>query len=138
METLTLQPAEPDAGKRVDAWLAGQMDGLTRSAAQRLLEDGRVVLDGKPLAKTYRLTGKEALTVSLPDPEPLDAVPQDIPLDVVYEDADVIVVNKPKGLVVHPAPGPPGRHPGQRPAVPLRRKPLRRGRGPPPRHRPPH
>ena len=107
METLTLQPAEPDAGKRVDAWLAGQMDGLTRSAAQRLLEDGRVVLDGKPLAKNYRLTGKEALTVSLPDPEPLDAVPQDIPLDVVYEDADVIVVNKPKGLVVHPAPGHP-------------------------------
>ena len=107
METLTLQPAEPDAGKRVDAWLAGQLDGLTRSAAQRLLEDGRVVLDGKPLAKNYRLTGKEALTVSLPDPESLDAVPQDIPLDVVYEDADVIVVNKPKGLVVHPAPGHP-------------------------------
>ena len=107
METLTLQPAEPDAGKRVDAWLAGQMDGLTRSAAQRLLEDGRVVLDGKPLAKNYRLTGKEALTVSLPDPEPLDALPQDIPLDVVFEDADVIVVNKPKGLVVHPAPGHP-------------------------------
>ena len=107
METLTLRPGEPDAGKRVDAWLACQVEDLTRSAAQRLLEDGRVTLDGRPLAKNYKLTGAETLTVSLPDPEPLDAVPQDIPLDVVYEDADVIVVNKPKGLVVHPAPGHP-------------------------------
>ena len=107
METLTLHPAELDAGQRVDAWLASQVEGLTRSAAQRLLEEGRVALNGKALAKNYRLTGAEALTVSLPEPEPLDAVPQDIPLDVVYEDADVIVVNKPKGLVVHPAPGHP-------------------------------
>lgn len=107
METLTLRPAETDAGKRVDAWLASQVEDLTRSAAQRLLEEGRVALNGNPLAKHYKLTGREALTVSLPDPEPIDAQPQDIPLDVVYEDADVIVVNKPKGLVVHPAPGHP-------------------------------
>jgi len=107
METLTLRPTEPDAGKRVDVWLSAQVEGLTRSAAQRLLEEGRVSLNGKPLAKNHRLTGTEVLTVTLPDPEPLDAVPQDIPLDVVYEDADVIVVNKPKGLVVHPAPGHP-------------------------------
>ena len=107
METLTLHPAETDAGTRVDAWLAGRVEDLTRSAAQRLLEDGRVTLDGRPLAKNYKLAGGEALTVSLPDPEPMDAVPQDIPLDVVYEDADVVVVNKPKGLVVHPAPGHP-------------------------------
>ena len=51
METRTLRPAETDAGKRVDAWLAGQLEELTRSAAQRLLEEGRVTLDGKPLAK---------------------------------------------------------------------------------------
>lgn len=107
METLTLRPTESDAGKRVDAWLAGQVEDLTRSAAQRLLEEGRVLRDGRPLAKSDRLTGAETLTVSLPDPEPMDALPQDIPLDVVYEDADVIVVNKPKGLVVHPAPGHP-------------------------------
>ena len=107
METLTLRPTEADAGQRVDAWLAAQVEDLTRSAAQRLLEEGRVIWNGKALAKNYRLTGAETLTVSLPDPEPLDAVPQDIPLDVVYEDGDVIVVNKPKGLVVHPAPGHP-------------------------------
>ncbi len=107
METRTLRPAEPDAGKRVDAWLASQVEGLTRSAAQRLLEEGRVLRDGRPLAKSCRLTGAEVLTVFLPEPEPAAALPQDIPLDVVYEDGDVIVVNKPKGLVVHPAPGHP-------------------------------
>ena len=107
METLTLRPGETDAGARVDVWLASQVDGLTRSAAQRLLEEGRAALNGKPLAKNYKLAGGEVLTLSLPDPEPIDARPQDIPLDVVYEDADVIVVNKPKGLVVHPAPGHP-------------------------------
>lgn len=107
METLTLRPGETDAGTRVDAWLASQLDGFTRSAVQRLLEEGRVLREGKPLAKNVRLAGGEVLTVSLPDPEPMDALPQDILLDVVYEDSDVIVVNKPKGLVVHPAPGHP-------------------------------
>ena len=107
MERLTLQPNKEDAGCRVDAWLAANLEGITRSAAQRLLEEGRVCCAGKPLAKNYRLTGGEAIQVSLPEPEPIDVVPQDIPLDVVYEDGDVIVVNKPKGLVVHPAPGHP-------------------------------
>ena len=107
METLTLRPTAADAGSRVDAWLAAQLENLTRSAAQRLLEEGRVLQAGKALAKNYRLTGTETLTVSLPDPEPIDAAPQNIPLDIVYEDGDVIVINKPKGLVVHPAPGHP-------------------------------
>ena len=107
MEILTLQANKEDAGTRVDAWLAAQVEGLTRSAAARLLEEGRVTRDGRPLAKNYKLTGGETLAVSLPEPEPVDALPQNIPLDIVYEDADVIVVNKPKGLVVHPAPGHP-------------------------------
>ncbi|MCI9121814.1 MAG: RluA family pseudouridine synthase [Oscillibacter sp.] len=107
METRMLRTAESDAGTRADVWLAGQVEGLTRSAAARLLEEGRVTLAGRPLAKNYRLAGNEALTLTLPDPEPMDALPQNIPLDVVYEDGDVIVVNKPAGLVVHPAPGHP-------------------------------
>ena len=104
MEILTFQPNKEDAGSRIDAWLAANLEDVTRSAAQRLLEEGRVTKDGKALAKNYKLTGTETLEVSLPDPEPVDVVPQDIPLDIVYEDSDVIVVNKPKGLVVHPAP----------------------------------
>ena len=104
MEPLILQAAGEDAGKRLDAWLAERTE-LTRSAVQKLAEDGRVTAGGKPLTKNTRLTGTEAVSLLLPEPEAVEIVPQDIPLDVVYEDDDVIVVNKPKGLVVHPAPG---------------------------------
>ena len=107
MEILTLQPNKEDAGKRIDAWLAAVLPDMTRSAAQRLLEEGRVACGGKAPAKNYKLTGGETIEVTLPEPEVVDLVPQDIPLDVVFEDGDVIVVNKPKGLVVHPAPGHP-------------------------------
>lgn len=106
MEPLILQTASEDAGKRLDAWLAEQTE-LTRSAVQKLMEEGRVTAAGKPLAKNTRLTGGETVSVKLPEPEAVDIVPQNIPLDVVYEDEDVIVVNKPTGMVVHPAPGHP-------------------------------
>ena len=107
MELLTLKPDTNAAGTRVDAWLAANLEGVTRSAAARLLEEGKVTCGGKTLAKNYKLSGAETLEVTLPDPEPVDVVPQNIPLDVVYEDDAVIVLNKPKGLVVHPAPGHP-------------------------------
>lgn len=105
MEPLLLTPAPEDAGTRIDRFLASHLDGVTRSAAQKLLEGGAVLINGKAVAKNYKLTGRETLSVKLPEAEEADLVPQDIPLDVVYEDADVIVVNKPSGLVVHPAPG---------------------------------
>jgi len=107
MARLTLQANNEDAGVRIDAWLAASVEGLTRSAAARLLETGQVTCGGKKPAKNYKFTGGETVEVVLPEPEPVEAVAQDIPLDVVYEDDDVIVVNKPKGLVVHPAPGHP-------------------------------
>lgn len=94
-------------GERADQLLARSLDGLTRSAAQRLLERGAVTLRGKPLRKNDRTVPGDVLEVVLPEPEPVDLIPQNIPLDVVYEDADVIVINKPVGLVVHPAPGHP-------------------------------
>lgn len=106
METLTFK-ANPENAARLDAFLAAQAENLTRSAAARLIEEGRVLVDGKRPVKSLRLTGGETVTVELPDPEPTEVRPEDIPLDVVYEDGDVIVVNKPKGLVVHPAPGHP-------------------------------
>ena len=106
METLTLT-AGPDGPARLDAFLAARAPELTRSAAARLIEEGRVLVNGRPAAKSLKLAGGETVLVSLPEPEPTAAQPQDIPLDVVYEDEDVIVVNKPKGLVVHPAPGHP-------------------------------
>ena len=94
-------------GERLDAFLARSVPGLTRSAAQKLLEDGAVTLSGRPGKKNARTVVGIKVSVTLPDPEPLDVLPQDIPLDVVYEDDDVIVVNKPVGMVVHPAPGHP-------------------------------
>ncbi len=107
METIFLTAGAEDRGRRLDQFLADGVEELTRSAAQRLAEEQRVLLDGKPMKKNYKITGGETLEVSLPDPEPIDAVPQDIPLDIVYEDGDVLVINKPKGMVVHPAPGNP-------------------------------
>jgi len=105
MEILTL--LSDRAGERADAFLARCVPDLTRSAAQRLLEEGAVTLAGRPVKKNYKTAPGDVLEVALPDPEPIDVVPQNIPLDVVYEDSDVIVVNKPVGLVVHPAPGHP-------------------------------
>ena len=107
MEPILLRASEESKNQRLDAFLASSLDGLTRSQATRLIESGEVAVNGKTAGKSYKLAGGEDIAVTLPEPEPVEAVPQDIPLDVVYEDADVIVVNKPSGMVVHPAPGHP-------------------------------
>ena len=105
--TLRLIAEAADAGARLDAFVASRANGLTRSQAARYIDEGRVSVDGKPAAKSCRLTGGETVTVDVPEVRETAVAPQDIPLDVVYEDGDVIVVNKPAGLVVHPAPGHP-------------------------------
>lgn len=105
MEILTLTADR--TGERADAFLARTVPDLTRSAAQRLLEEGAVTLAGKPVKKNDKTVPGDMLTLTLPKAKPVDVIAQDIPLDVVYEDEDVIVVNKPVGLVVHPAPGHP-------------------------------
>ena len=107
MEPILLRASEESKNQRLDAFLASRLDGLTRSQATRLIESGEVAVNGRAVSKSYKLAGGEDIAVTLPEPEPVEAVPQDIPLDVVYEDADVIVVNKPSGMVVHPAPGHP-------------------------------
>ena len=94
-------------GERADQFLARQLPQLTRSAAQKLLEEGAVTLNGQPVKKNYKTNAGDELVLVLPDPAPIDVLPQDIPLDIVYEDDDVIAVNKPVGLVVHPAAGHP-------------------------------
>ena len=103
----TLKLTADRAGERADAFLARCADDLTRSAAQRLLEDGSVTVNGASVRKNYKTVPGDEFEVTLPDAEPVDILPQDIPLNVVYEDADVIVINKPVGMVVHPAPGHP-------------------------------
>ena len=93
------------AGERLDAFLARAVEGLTRSSAQRLLEEGCVTVDGKPAKKNHKLTLGQEVSVTVPEPKEVDIVPTEMPLDIVYEDEDVLVINKPKGLVVHPAAG---------------------------------
>jgi len=96
-----------ESGERIDALLARTVDGLSRSAAQKLLEDGCVTMAGVPLRKNYKCTAGDCFVLRLPALEETPLIAQNIPLDVVYEDEDLIVVNKPRGLVVHPAPGHP-------------------------------
>lgn len=94
-----------ETGVRIDVALTQLLEDVTRSATQRLLEEGRVTCDGRTVKKNEKTVAGQILTVDLPEPEAVDIVPQDIPLDIRYEDDDVIVLNKPKGLVVHPAAG---------------------------------
>lgn len=94
------------AGERIDALLPRLMPELTRSGAQKLLENGGVTVNGTQAGKkNLRLREGDVVSVELPEPECTEVLPQDLPLDVVYEDADIIVVNKARGMVVHPAPG---------------------------------
>ena len=92
-------------GERLDAALARLVPELSRSAAQRLIEQGAVTLDGKSVKKNEKTVCGAELVLVLPEVRETAVTAEDIALDVVYEDDDVIVVNKPKGLVVHPAPG---------------------------------
>ena len=93
------------SGERLDAFLARSVENLTRSSAQRLLEEGCVQRNGKPGKKNDKLNIGDTVTFTLPEPKETDIVPTQMPLDIVYEDEDVLVLNKPKGLVVHPAAG---------------------------------
>ncbi len=104
-ENIILTAAEEDSGSRIDKYISDNIAQLTRSSVQGLISAGAVLADGKAVSKNYKLRGGEEISVEIPDPEPMDAQPEDIPLNIVYEDADLLVVNKPKGMVVHPAHG---------------------------------
>ena len=93
------------SGERLDAFLSRALPEISRSAAQKLIAEGNVLLDGKPAQKKDRLEPGQAVSVTIPEPRPVDVTPTEMQLDIVYEDEDVAVINKPKGLVVHPAAG---------------------------------
>jgi 23S rRNA pseudouridine1911/1915/1917 synthase len=105
-QTIMVPAAEFDS-ERLDSFLARSLTGLTRSAIQRLIEQGLVTVDGAGSKPSLKLKGGERLVVAVPDPEPATAVAEDIPLVVLYEDHDLIVIDKPAGLVVHPGAGNP-------------------------------
>ena len=93
------------AGERLDAFLARSGEDLSRSAAQKLIEEGRVKRNGKPGKKNDKLNIGDEISYEIPEPKAVDIAPTKMDLDIVYEDEDVLVINKPKGLVVHPAAG---------------------------------
>ena len=92
-------------GERLDAFLARCADNLSRSAAQKLIEEGTVTRNGKKAKKNDKLNVGDAIEYEIPEAKPVDIVPTEMQLDIVYEDEDLLVINKPKGLVVHPAAG---------------------------------
>lgn len=94
------------AGQRLDQFLTGQLEGVSRSRIQLLLEQGDVLLDGERPKPSYKLRGGETIVITgEPHPAPLKAVAEDIPLRVVYEDKDLAVIDKPAGMMVHAGSG---------------------------------
>lgn len=96
-----------DKGKRLDAYVSSQDDEITRTSAQRLIEEGNILVNDKKQKASYKINEKDIITIEKPEPKQIELKAQEIPIDVIYEDDDIIVVNKPKGMVVHPANGNP-------------------------------
>ena len=96
-----------ESGERIDALLARNLETFSRSAAQKLIDEGFVTLNGKAIKKNYKCVAGDTFEILLPDLADVELVAQDIPLNIAYEDEDIIVINKSRGMVVHPAPGHP-------------------------------
>ena len=96
-----------ESGKRLDAYISNQNEEITRTAAQRLIEQGNILVNGKKQKVSYKVSIGDVITIEEEKPEEIELKAQDIPVEIIYEDKDIIVVNKPKGLVVHPANGNP-------------------------------
>ena len=94
-----------DSGVRIDKFLSGRLEDISRSTIAALCEQGAVTVNGKIIAKNHKTAVGDEIIVNVPEPKELHAAAENIPLDIIYEDSDLLVVNKPKGMVVHPAPG---------------------------------
>ncbi|NLP26648.1 MAG: RluA family pseudouridine synthase [Clostridiales bacterium] len=105
MSNITIIVEEEFEGLRLDKFLSGQDLGLTRTALQKLIENGGVLVNDKNITKNYKQKSGDIIKISIPKPKSLDVIAENIPIEVVYEDEDLIIVNKPKGMVVHPANG---------------------------------
>ena len=105
MDYFTFAAEKEDVGTRIDVFLAENMEDLSRSGVQKLIDEGLITLNGGKTKANYKLREKDIIDVTVPEAKEVEILPEDIPLDILYEDEDVIVVNKPQGMVVHPAPG---------------------------------
>ena len=105
MDNFEIKVEESDIDKRIDVFLAMNLESFSRSYIQDLIKKGKACVNGKDVKSNYRLRDGDIVNLAIPKPEPLEILPENIPLDIVYEDDDVILINKPKGMVVHPAAG---------------------------------
>lgn len=105
MDYFTFAAEKEDVGTRIDVFLAENMEDLSRSGVQKLIDEGMITLNGGKTKANYKLREKDVIDVTVPEVKEVEILPENIPLDILYEDSDVIVVNKPQGMVVHPAPG---------------------------------
>ena len=92
-------------GQRIDRYLSDELEDRSRSYIQKIMKEGYVKVNQKPVKSNYRLSFGDSVEVTLPEAKEPDIVPENIPLDILYEDQDIIMINKPKQMVVHPAPG---------------------------------
>ncbi len=97
--------AEEMDGERLDAFVADQMEQLSRSVVKGLINEGKILVDQERQKASYRVREGDEISVEIPKPQVLDLQPRNIPLEIIYQDEDLAVINKPKGLVVHPAHG---------------------------------
>lgn len=104
-ETMTIQIDESQKNDRIDKVLSTHNEEWSRSQVQQWIKDGQILVNGKKIKPNYKCSVGDDITVTIPEPEALDVIPEEMDLDIYYEDADVIVVNKPRGMVVHPAVG---------------------------------
>src|SRR5688572_16560540 len=104
-EIRVFQIAAQEAGLRLDAYLASQVEGWSRARLQRLIDSEDVLVNGKPSKPSYKLRADDEIEVELIAPPTSRFAPEPIPIEIVYEDDAFVVVNKPAGLVVHPAAG---------------------------------
>ncbi|WP_277296630.1 23S rRNA pseudouridine(1911/1915/1917) synthase RluD [Succinatimonas hippei] len=92
--------------KRLDAALGGLIDTHSRSTLREYIDEGKVAVDGVVITKpSIKVSSGQIVSVTIPDPEDLDAKPQDLPLDIIYQDDDILIINKPINFVVHPGAG---------------------------------
>ena len=96
-----------ESGKRLDAYITSIDSEITRTAAQRLIEQGNILVNGEKKKTAYKVSNGDVITIEKEEPKEIELKAQNIPIDIIYEDDDIIVVNKPKGMVVHPANGNP-------------------------------
>lgn len=92
-------------GLRIDKVICQCIDGMSRSAVQKIIDEGNVSIDGNVISKNYKVRADDVIKVIIPQAKELEIIAENIPLDIRYEDSDLLVVNKPKGMVVHPAAG---------------------------------